>query len=296
MRPMVLALISIAWLAPALTSSLVAQISATRDGSQAYQPDTAVVTRAAPPEYIHRSSHDQGAGPAGHSASPEDQAWTAAPAAQRSSDSQFPTALPASPAVPLPELVRPTSGSASVSSYVAQAQFTSSDPPPLGGRSEVGRLPVAREQPPGADGAADGPPQRPLKPPTSTDLASQSKRSGGTMQTLVSVISSLLIVVGLLLGAAWCYRKAAPSISGSLPKQVVQVLGRTALAPRQQLVLVRFGPKLILVSNLQGEVRTISEITDPLEVDRVAGLCESAQSGSISDSFRTVLHNIGRNG
>ena len=105
-----------------------------------------------------------------------------------------------------------------------------------------------------------------------------------------------MIVIGLMLGAAWCYRRAMPGATGSLPKQVIQILGRTPLAPRQQLVLIRFGQKLVLVSNLHGEVRTISEITDPLEVDRMAGMCESAQAGSISDSFRTVLHNIGRNG
>ncbi|MGN6134031.1 MAG: flagellar biosynthetic protein FliO [Aureliella sp.] len=132
--------------------------------------------------------------------------------------------------------------------------------------------------------------------PRSSQATAPEKRSSGTVQMFVSVGSSLLIVVGLLLGAAWCYRKASPTSTGSLPKQVVQVLGRAPLAPRQQLILVRFAGKLVLVSNLQGEVRTISEIDDPLEVDRVAGLCESSQAGSISDSFRTVLHNIGRTG
>ncbi len=136
---------------------------------------------------------------------------------------------------------------------------------------------------------------RPLKPPSSSDANAPTKRTSSTTQMFISVVSSLLIVIGLLFGAAWFYRKATPNLSNSMPKDVVQVLGRTPLAPRQQLVLVRFGSKLVLVSNLQGEVRTISEITDPLEVDRMAGLCESAQPGSISNSFRSILHNLGRN-
>lgn len=136
---------------------------------------------------------------------------------------------------------------------------------------------------------------KPLKPPTSASK-STDKGSTGTVQMFVSVLSSLAIVIGLILAAAWFYRKAAPKISGALPKQVVQVLGRTPLAPRQQLVLLRLGSKLILVSNLHGDVRAISEITDPLEVDRLTGLCEAAQPGSISESFRSVLHNMGRNG
>lgn len=216
-----------------------------------------------------------------------DQTWTAGAATQRLASETN--------AVPLPERVKPGSGVANIGSFVTQAQYTSPGAGPLpgavpnGGR---GRLEV-RNASDAALAATGG--ERPLKPPTSSELATQTKRSSSTVQMFVSVISSLLIVVGLLLGAAWCYRKATPGVGGSLPKQVVQVLGRTPLAPRQQLVLVRFGTKLVLVSNLQGEVRTISEITDPLEVDRVSGMCESAQSGSISDSFRTVLHNIGRN-
>lgn len=111
---------------------------------------------------------------------------------------------------------------------------------------------------------------------------------------LMSIGSSLLIVIGLFLGLAWFYRKTTnTSLSGALPKQVVQVLGRTPIATRQQLVLVRFGSKLVLVSLVQGEARTISEITDPLEVDQLAGLCEGSQPGSISSSFRSILHQGG---
>jgi hypothetical protein len=40
---------------------------------------------------------------------------------------------------------------------------------------------------------------------------------------------------------------------------------------------------------VQGEARTISEITDPLEVDQLAGMCESQQSTSVTHSFREIL-------
>jgi flagellar biogenesis protein FliO len=126
------------------------------------------------------------------------------------------------------------------------------------------------------------------------DALPASSNSGSTPQMLLSIGSSLLIVIGLFLGLAWFYRKTLnTSLSGGLPKQVVQVLGRTPIATRQQLVLVRFGSKLVLVSLVQGEARTISEITDPLEVDQLAGLCESSQPGSISSSFRSILHQGG---
>jgi flagellar biogenesis protein FliO len=133
-------------------------------------------------------------------------------------------------------------------------------------------------------------PRTVLQPKSKAESSQPSSASGGKLQMLISVGSSLAIVIGLFIGVAMLYRKTlASTIGKGLPKTVVQVLGRTAVAPRQQLVLLRFGSKLVLVSMIQGEARTISEITDPLEVDQLAGLCESTQPASSSNSFRELL-------
>lgn len=133
------------------------------------------------------------------------------------------------------------------------------------------------------------PKRTPLSPPSSSSSEVKTQ-SGSTLQMLLSVGSSLMMVLGLFLGSVWLYRKSMGSSRATgLPKNVVQILGRTPVATRQQLVLLRFGPKLVLVSMVQGETRTISEITDPHEVDRLAGLCEGSQPGSISSSFREIL-------
>ena len=134
----------------------------------------------------------------------------------------------------------------------------------------------------------------PLNPPKAQVVADSSKSSSGnTIRMLFSVGSSLLVVIGLFLGVAWCYRKTLNTSIGGLPKHVVKVIGRTAIAPRQQLLLIRFGSKLVLVSMVQGETRTISEITDPLEVDQLAGACESHQPHSLTNSFRSILNQNG---
>lgn len=130
----------------------------------------------------------------------------------------------------------------------------------------------------------------PLAPPSARFTGEEKGQATSSAQMLVSVGSSLILVVGLFLGVAWCYRKTLSSVAhGGLPKQVVNVLGRTPISARQQMVLVRFGSKLLLVSVIQGEARTLSEITDPLEVDQLAGLCASSQPDSISSSFRNIL-------
>lgn len=129
-----------------------------------------------------------------------------------------------------------------------------------------------------------------LPPKSHIEPEAKTKSSGGTAQVLVSIFSSLAVVIGLFLGLALLYRKSiSASLGKSLPKNVVQVLGKTSVAARQQLVLIRFGSKLVLVSMIQGEARAISEICDPLEVDQLAGFCESSQSGSTAQSFREML-------
>ncbi len=232
---------------------------------------------------------------------------------ESSRDAQTPTSLPASQLSPAPILrttmppdawttpgstaqANPNGGSSSTYSQDSSqpkpglANTASHGAPQLASNSAVIRA-SATEEPK----ASQQPKERiPLKSAGSDDSLQSSNRSNSTLQTLVSIGSSLLIVIGLFLGLAWFYRKTInTTLGGGIPKQVVQVLGRTPIATRQQLVLIRFGSKLVLVSLVQGDARMISEITDPLEVDQLAGMCESAQSGSISNSFRSILHQGG---
>jgi flagellar protein FliO/FliZ len=197
-------------------------------------------------------------------------------------------------AIPLPPL---TGSGASTPHHAANASWVGG-PPQVAPASYTAAEPAIEPAPqrpaselPKPTGSAV---RTPLKPPQSESTTVAAKSAGGnTLQMLLSVGSSLLIVIGLFLGVAWCYRKSLNTSMGGIPKQVVSVLGRTAIAPRQQLVLVRFGSKLVLVSLIQGETRTISEITDPLEVDQLAGQCESHQPHSLTNSFRSLLNQNG---
>ena len=50
---------------------------------------------------------------------------------------------------------------------------------------------------------------------------------------------------------------------GSLPTDVVSVLGRVPLAARQLAELLRVGNKLVLVSLTPTGAQTLTEVTDP---------------------------------
>lgn len=113
--------------------------------------------------------------------------------------------------------------------------------------------------------------------------------SNSTSRALVTVVSSLAVVLAVFFAFVWLTRSAAPRGMAPLSKEVVESLGRAPLLGRQQMQLIRVGNKLILLSVTATGADTLTEITDPVEVDRLSGLCRQAQSGSISDSFRQVL-------
>lgn len=112
--------------------------------------------------------------------------------------------------------------------------------------------------------------------------------------SLATGAASLALVLGIFLAAAWALRRSMPQGAAKLPAEVVEVLGRAPLAGRQFAYLIRCGNKLLLVSIMQGSTETLTEITEPAEVDRLAGLCRQAHPQSATASFRHVLQQFSR--
>jgi flagellar biogenesis protein FliO len=111
---------------------------------------------------------------------------------------------------------------------------------------------------------------------------------------LVTAGSSLALVLGLFLLVAWLLRRASPKGLTALPSEVVEVLGRAPLPGRQQVHLIRLGHKLVLICVSTAGAEPLAEVTDPHEVDRLAGLCREAHPQSATANFRQVLSQIGR--
>lgn len=128
--------------------------------------------------------------------------------------------------------------------------------------------------------------------PSSKDKSGSVDRPKSSSGTIVSVFLSLAVVLSFFLLVAWLIKKSQPRSFLKLPGDVVQVMGRTPMAPRQQMYVVRFGSKLLLISHQPGQTQTLGEITDADEVQRLAGLCEANHPGSISNSFRDVLKQV----
>ncbi len=127
----------------------------------------------------------------------------------------------------------------------------------------------------------------PLAGPTQTKpKATSSWANLGTM------MMSLGVVLVLFMATMWLLRKTMPGTKNQLGRGVVELLGTTPMGQRQSLQVIRFGNKILLVAMGPSGCDTLTEITDPFEVDRLAGLCQQQQANSISGSFRDLFRQI----
>ncbi len=222
-------------------------------------------------------------------------------------------AVPIRPALPLPDVPeREVSEPSGAREPVRPAHhFTEDVPAPASDEAPADPKPRAdREAPDDPDDPAaparEPPPDAamplarpreamPLQAPGATASEGSRRRVGG-LPSAVTVVGGLAMVLGIFFLVAWGMRRAAPKALTTLPSQVVEVLGRAPLAGRQQVHLLRCGNKLLLVSVTPDAAETLTEITDPEEVDRLAGLCEQVRPHSSSAAFRRVLEQFAHEG
>ena len=121
----------------------------------------------------------------------------------------------------------------------------------------------------------------------------QQPKTRSPAGNLLTAGSSLAIVLGLLVLFIWIARRSMPKAAGLLPSEIVEVLGRAPLAGRQQMQLVRVGSKLILLALTPSGAETLTEISDPDEVNRLMAISQRDRPGSITQTFRHVLGQLG---
>lgn len=121
--------------------------------------------------------------------------------------------------------------------------------------------------------------------------ADGTKLGGAAWETL-RVILGLGAVLGLIIGM----KMGAGKIlgirgAGANANRGVRVLSRTMMGPRQQLVLLQVGRKLVLVSDSSGQVSTVTEVTDPDEVAELAA--QALGEGGVVGGFGGVGGGVG---
>jgi flagellar biogenesis protein FliO len=172
----------------------------------------------------------------------------------------------------------------------APATPPASDPSVRHAFHQAGAAPAANEA------------QRRLPPPSAPVALTANDNSPASSRRLPSLapkwesigttISALGVVIGFLLICAWLLRRGAGKSSAGLPREVVSVLGRVPLAARNVAQLLRVGNKLVLVSLTPTGAETLTEVTDPAEVDRLVGLCHQSDPHSTTKAFEQVFRQL----
>jgi flagellar biogenesis protein FliO len=112
--------------------------------------------------------------------------------------------------------------------------------------------------------------------------------AGGEM---VRLAGALAVVVGIAFAARWWIRRSgmARSLSG---EGAFEVIARAPVGRGQQVLAVRFGPKVLCVHHGRDGMRTLSELTDPADV--AALLARARGSSAPAPAERIVDLRAGR--
>jgi flagellar biogenesis protein FliO len=132
------------------------------------------------------------------------------------------------------------------------------------------------------------------RPDDGSSLSKWMPDFGFKLDSIVPTLAALAFVLGLFFLCMWLLRRGAKKRSAILPTEVVSVLGRVSLAPKQIAELLRVGNKLVLVALTPDGAKPITEVTDATEVDRLMGLCHKNDPHSASRAFEHVFRELSR--
>lgn len=119
------------------------------------------------------------------------------------------------------------------------------------------------------------------------DSSAGSTKTAGPSATRVAL--SLAAVLGLIVLLAVAGKRFLPRGALGGVRQsggAVQVLARTAISPKQRVVLLQVGRRILVVADGGANLNTLCEITD---ADEAAALIAQLQSEKSSGSFGAAL-------
>jgi flagellar biogenesis protein FliO len=97
--------------------------------------------------------------------------------------------------------------------------------------------------------------------------------------TVIAVIFAMKFIARRWLGVS--------SVVGA--GQVIRVLGRATTAPRQQVVLIQVGRRIVVAADNGGQMNALCQITEADEVAQLLGQLEEANQSTPTSTFRRWL-------
>lgn len=105
---------------------------------------------------------------------------------------------------------------------------------------------------------------------------------------VLGTLGALGLIVGLILAGRWAWvRFGGGVVARGSP--AVEILSRTTVAPRNHVVLVRIGPRILVLGDSPAGLRALSQIEEPEEVADLLEALTAARSNSLSRGFAQLL-------
>jgi flagellar biogenesis protein FliO len=135
-----------------------------------------------------------------------------------------------------------------------------------------------------------GTPNQGLVPDSDPNEAEPLGSFSDTGSWILNTVTALGVVIALIFAMRMGMNKLSgrPVMGGR--SGVVEILSRTSLSPRNQVMLLRLGQRIIVVSEGPAGVRTLANLDDPDEVAGLLTTITASKPGSITQSFNQLLN------
>ena|GEM_PF-5553871 len=113
--------------------------------------------------------------------------------------------------------------------------------------------------------------------------------SDGSNWGMFQTIIALAFVVGLILVGKQVVLRLMGRPAAVSRSRVVEVLSRVSVGPRQHVMLIRLGGRIIVVGDSAGQMRLLANLDEPEEVASILKAVTSSKPTSVSESFNQLM-------
>ncbi len=134
--------------------------------------------------------------------------------------------------------------------------------------------------------------RRPANATATTRQAGATKSSAVGFDTS-RVVLSLAIVLALIFVLRWLSQRLLGKSVAARASRAVQVLSRNVISPKQQLLIVQVGRRLVVVGDSGQQMNALCEITDAEEMAALIGQIHEEKRESTGSAFGALFGRTG---
>ncbi|MGB7158585.1 MAG: flagellar biosynthetic protein FliO [Tepidisphaeraceae bacterium] len=135
--------------------------------------------------------------------------------------------------------------------------------------------------------------RRPGADPTASTRPAGTAKPAPVGFDSTRVAISLSIVIALILVLRWVSKRMFGRTILGRSSRAIQVLSRNVISPKQQLLVVQVGRRLVVVGDSGQQMNPLCEITDPDEMAALIGQIQEEKRESMSNAFGSLFGRAG---